>query len=123
MKVVAEPFTAERPTEADGFAPVLPPLAKTKAVVAICVVFVPTVAVGAVGVPESAGPLAKTAGPVPVSSVKALAKFALEGVARKVATPVPSPEMPDDTGNPVPFVSTIADGIPRAGEINVGDVA
>jgi nucleoside recognition membrane protein YjiH len=30
-------------------------LARTKAVVAICVVFVPSVAVGAVGVPVSAG--------------------------------------------------------------------
>jgi hypothetical protein len=32
-----------------------PALARTKAVVAICVVFVPAVAVGAVGVPVSAG--------------------------------------------------------------------
>jgi hypothetical protein len=32
-----------------------PPLARTKAVVAICVVFVPSVAVGAVGTPDRAG--------------------------------------------------------------------
>ena len=43
----------------------------TKAVVAICVVFVPDVAVGAVGVPERAGlvmvaPLLRTTFPLPV---------------------------------------------------------
>src|SRR5690348_12061406 len=61
----------------------------TKAVVAICVVFVPAAAVGAVGVPVSAGEAEKTTEPDPVSSVKADARFALDGVARKVATPVP----------------------------------
>src|ERR1700733_11427072 len=38
----------------------------TKAVVAICVVFVPPLAVGAVGVPLSAGDAANTTLPVPV---------------------------------------------------------
>ena len=39
----------------------------------------------------SVGVLANTAAPVPVSSVSAEARFALDGVPRKVATPVPSP--------------------------------
>jgi hypothetical protein len=44
------------------------PLASTNAVVAICVVFVPTVAVGAVGVPVSAGD-ARDAGTAPLTVV------------------------------------------------------
>jgi len=39
----------------------------------------------------SVGEVAKTADPEPVSSVKALARFALDGVAKKVATLVPKP--------------------------------
>ncbi len=39
----------------------------------------------------SVGVVAKTADPVPVSSVSAPRRFALDGVARKVATPVPRP--------------------------------
>jgi hypothetical protein len=50
------------------------------------------------GVPRAGvvrvGDVAKTTAPVPVSSVTAAAKFALEGVARNVATPVPSPLIP-----------------------------
>ena len=38
------------------------------------------------------GLLANTLAPVPVSSVRADARLALEGVARNVATPVPNPE-------------------------------
>jgi hypothetical protein len=52
--------------------------------------------------------------PEPVSSVTALAKLLLDGVAKNVATPVPNPDIPVDTGNPVPFVSTIADGVPKS---------
>lgn len=37
------------------------------------------------------GPVPNTNAPVPVSFVTALAKFALDGVARKVRTPVPAP--------------------------------
>ena len=43
------------------------------------------------------GLVAKTASPLPVSSVNAAAKFADDGVARKVATFVPRPETPVET--------------------------
>ena len=50
------------------------------------------------GVPRAGvvneGELAKTSAPDPVSSVIALAKFALEGVANHVAMPVPNPVTP-----------------------------
>jgi hypothetical protein len=42
----------------------------------------------------SVGEVAKTVAPVPVSSVKAAAKLALDGVPRNVATPVPKAERP-----------------------------
>ena len=44
--------------------------------------------------------------PVPVSSVTAAARLAEEGVAKKVATPVPSPLIPVETGKPVALVNT-----------------
>jgi hypothetical protein len=57
------------------------------------------------GVPKTGvtkvGLFAKTFAPVPVSSVSAAAKFALEGVAKKVATPEPKPETPVAIGSPV----------------------
>jgi hypothetical protein len=56
---------------------------------------------------------------VPVSSVTAERKLALEGVAKNVATPVPSPLMPVDTGKPVQFVSMPDWGVPRIGVVNV----
>jgi hypothetical protein len=65
-----------------------------------------------VGVPSNGltkvGEVANTAAPEPVSSVKALAKFALEGVARKVATPVPNPVIPD-TGTLVAAIVPLPD--------------
>lgn len=82
---------------------------------------VPLVGVPKIGVTK-VGVLAKTAEPVPVSSVRVAAKLALEGVAKNVATPVPSPEIPVDTGNPIQFVRVPLVGIPRMGVINVGDV-
>ena len=66
------------------------------------------------------GLVANTSAPVPVSSVTAAARFALEGVARKVATPVPKPEMPVATGNPVQLVSVPDVGVPRIGVTSVG---
>ena len=45
----------------------------------------------------SAGEFAKTFAPVPVSSVNAAAKFAEDGVAKKVATFVPRPDTPVET--------------------------
>lgn len=78
------------------------------------------------GVPSAGvtnvGELENTADPVPVSSVKVLAKFALDGVARKVATFDPSPETPVEIGNPVALVNTPEAGVPNAGVTRVGDV-
>ena len=74
--------------------------------VSVSVVARPTsvsVDVGSVSVPvfviveitgaESVGAVANTAAPVPVSSVSAPRRFALEGVARNVATPEPRPDI------------------------------
>jgi hypothetical protein len=59
------------------------------------------------------GDVAKTKLPVPVSSVTAASKFALVGVAKNVATFVPSPLIPVAIGNPVAFVSVILAGVFR----------
>ena len=61
------------------------------------------------------GAVANTAEPVPVSSVNAARKFALDGVVRNVATPAPKPETPDATGRPVQFVNVPETGVPRVG--------
>jgi len=80
-----------------------------------------------VGVPNSGvtnvGEVANTAAPVPVSSVRAAAKLALDGVARNVATPVPRPDTPVEIGRPVALVSVPLVGVPRIGVTSVGDVA
>jgi len=85
------------------------------------------VKVALVGVPRigvtKVGEVAKTAEPVPVSSVKAESKFALDGVARKVATPVPRPETPVLIGRPVALVKVPLVGVPRIGVTRVGLVA
>ena len=59
----------------------------------------------------------------PDSSVNADARFAEDGVARNVATPVPRPDTPVEIGKPVAFVSVPEDGVPRAGVTKVGLVA
>ena len=69
------------------------------------------------------GLVAKTASPLPVSSVNAAAKFADVGVAKKVATFVPRPETPVETGKPVQEVSVPLEGVPRTGVTSVGDVS
>ena len=78
------------------------------------------------GVPRAGvtrvGLVANTADPEPVSSVRVEARFALDGVARNVATPVPNPDTPVDIGKPVAFVRTPDAGVPSAGVVNVGDV-
>ena len=51
------------------------------------------------------GLVPNTNAPVPVSPVTAEAKFALDGVAKNVATPLPNPLMPDAKGNPVQLVN------------------
>jgi len=65
------------------------------------------------------GVLAKTKAPLPVSSVTAEIKLAEEGVARKVATPVPSPLTPVLIGRPVALVKTPEAGVPKAGATKV----
>jgi hypothetical protein len=85
------------------------------------------VRVAAEGVPRSgvtrAGEVAKTAAPVPVSFVSAEARFALVGVPKKVATPVPSPETPVLIGSPVALVRVPDVGVPKIGVTKVGEVA
>jgi hypothetical protein len=92
------------------------------AAVPVTLVIIPDAGVPRAGV-TSVGLVANTAAPVPVSSVKAAARLALEGVARKVATPVPKPLMPVATGKPVAFVSVPEVGVPKIGVTKVGLVA
>lgn len=79
------------------------------------------------GVPSagvtSVGLVANTKEPEPVSLVTAAAKLAEDGVAKNVATPVPSPETPVEIGSPVAFVSVPEVGVPSAGVTSVGDVS
>jgi hypothetical protein len=88
----------------------------------VALVKVPLVGVPRIGVTK-VGEVANTKEPVPVSSVIAEAKLALEGVAKRVATPVPKPLTPVEIGRPVAFVKTAALGVPRAGVTRVGLVA
>lgn len=85
------------------------------------------VSVPDVGVPSSGvtnvGLVANTNAPVPVSSVTAEMRLELDGVARKVATPVPSPLIPVLTGNPVQLASVPLVGVPRTGVTKVGVLA
>jgi hypothetical protein len=85
------------------------------------------VRVAELGVPRagvtSAGEVANTSAPEPVSSVTAAARLAELGVARKVATPVPRPDTPVLIGRPVTLVITPEAGVPRAGVTSVGEVA
>ena len=74
---------------------------------------VPDVGVPKIGV-TNVGEVAKTSDPDPVSSVTAEARLDEDGVAKKVATLVPSPDMPVLTGRPVQFVSVPDDGVPNA---------
>jgi hypothetical protein len=85
------------------------------------------VRITAEGVPRfgvtKVGEVAKTSTPEPVSSVTAVARFALEGVARNVATPVPKPLTPVLIGKPVPLVRVTDAGVPRIGATKVAWVA
>ena len=80
---------------------------------------VPDAGVPNVGVTK-VGLVANTKAPDPVSSVTAVFKFALEGVDKKVATPVPNPEIPVAIGNPVQLVNVPDVGVPNTGVDNVG---
>jgi hypothetical protein len=68
------------------------------------------------------GLVPKTNAPDPVSSVTAVFKLALLGVAKKVATPDPKPVTPVLIGSPVQLVNTPDTGVPSAGVTNVGPV-
>jgi hypothetical protein len=76
------------------------------------------------GVPRagvtSVGEFANTRAHDPVSSVTALARLALDGVARNVATPVHSPLTPVEIGSPVRFVAVPDEGVPRAPPFTTG---
>lgn len=69
------------------------------------------------------GEVAKTKAPDPVSFVTAEIKLADEGVARNVATLVPSPLTPVLIGSPVALVKVAEVGVPKTGVIKVGEVA
>jgi hypothetical protein len=64
------------------------------------------------------GLVANTNPPVPVSSVTADRRFALEGVERNVAIPEPRPETPDEIGKLVQLVNVPEIGVPNAGADN-----
>ena len=68
------------------------------------------------------GLVANTLTPEPVSSVNIVARLALDGVAKNVATLAASPETPVETGSPVQLVRVPELGVPNAGVVNVGDV-
>jgi hypothetical protein len=95
------------------------PVAGAVSVTLLIVVADATPSVGVVKV----GEVAKTKAPLPVSSVTADARLALEGVARNVATPEPRPETPVDIGRPVQLLRVPELGVPKAGVTSVGDVA
>jgi hypothetical protein len=84
--------------------------------------FAPMVYVlGRTGVPVKVGDALKTTLPVPVSSVRAAARLAEDGVANQVPTLVPRPVIPE-IGRPVALVRTSVDGVPRFGVVKVGEV-
>ena len=86
MTLLAVSVAAPVPPFATGSVPVTPDVNGSP----VAFVSVPDVGVPRIGV-TSVGEVAKTAAPEPVSSVKAAIRFALEGVARNVKTPVPAP--------------------------------
>ena len=124
--VPVSPVTAEAKLALDGVAkkvatPVPNPDTPVEIGKPVAFVKVPLVGVPKIGV-TSVGLVAKTKAPVPVSSETAASKLALEGVAKKVATPVPRPETPVEIGKPVALVKVPLVGVPNTGVVNVGDV-
>lgn len=106
------------PPFANGKVPVTPVVSGSP----VQLVKVPEDGVPSAGV-TSVGLVANTKAPEPVSPVTAAARLALEGVAKNVATFVPKPLIPVDTGNPVQLVNVPADGVPIFGVVKVGLVA
>ena len=84
-------------------------------------VSVPDVGVPKIGVTKI-GLIAKTAEPVPVSSVNADRKLAELGVVKNVATFEPNPLIPVAIGNPVQFVNVPLTGVPKVGVPIMGAV-
>ena len=81
----------------------------TESIVGLVIVGVVSVADAIVGL------VPNTSAPLPVSSVTAAFRLALDGVARNVATPVPRPLMPVATGRPVQLVNVPDCGVPSFG--------
>lgn len=79
------------------------------------------------GVPRagvtSVGLVPNTSAPLPVSPVTAVARLALDGVPKNVATPVPRPATPVEIGRPVALVRTPDAGVPKAGVIKTALVS
>src|SRR5262249_45136218 len=92
--------------------PVIPPTATADAVPAVRPAAVP---VRLVATPDDGVPSA------PLNNTGAPALPTLTPSA--VAIPVRSPETPVAIGSPVALVSVAADGVPRSGVVNAGDVA
>jgi len=91
---------------------IAPTAVVTNAVVAICVVLVPPVAVGASGVPVRVGLAESTTEPVPVDAVTPVPPLATGSV----------PVTPVVKGSPVVFVRVPEAGVPRIGAVKVGVV-
>lgn len=72
----------------------------------VTLVITPDCGVPRIGVTK-VGEVANTNAPEPVSSVTAAAKLALDGVAKKVATPVPKPVIEPTAGVIVVFVTPV----------------
>lgn len=68
----------------------------------------------------SAGAVLNTSDPEPVSSETTEIKLALDGVVKKVATPVPRPDTPVLIGKPVALVSVPLEGVPKAPPFTTG---
>jgi hypothetical protein len=98
------------PPFATGKAPVTPVVSGNP----VHEVRVPDVGVPRIGV-TSVGVFANTFAPVPVSSVRTAARFALDGVAKNVATFAAKPDTPDAMGKPVQLVNVPDAGVPRIG--------
>ena len=116
MKAVMLAELAFVPPLATGRMPVMP-----LAGMPVQLVSTPDAGVPSAGV-TSVGDVANTSAPLPVSPVTAAARFVLDGVTRNVATPAPRPDTPVEIGKPVALVNVAADGTPKSGVVNAGDV-
>jgi hypothetical protein len=101
-------------------APILTAVAAPKALIVVAVVFSnANVVDGVVTLVVKAGDVPNTSEPLPVSSETTVIKLAEVGVAKNVATPVPSPLIPVLTGKPVTLDITPDIGVPNAGATKV----